>query len=299
VAVTACSEGLNLATSRKGVPATELSSGPFIRVDGVLTRYQRWGDRGSPIVLVHGFVESTYAWSTVAPLMARSHVVYALDLRGFGYSQRLGPYTLAGYTDQLQAFIAALHIHKPLLVGHSLGAAVVAELALRQPKQVAGMVLADGDARAGGAGPGALRSLIVDPFATSIIRIIIRSDAVMREILKSAYGPAHPPLTEALVNTWRGPFRVSGSESALKQMAEHGVPGLTDAQLSQVKVPSILVWGAKDSNVPLSAGRAAAADLGGAPLTILPRAGHLSMLIDPVAFAKAVDGFAARLALTR
>lgn len=72
------------------------------------------GRLGHPIVLVHGFVESADTWQyTPARLAAAGHRVYALDLDGWGYSQRVAPFTAEHQTTQPLDFIAALHLHGP------------------------------------------------------------------------------------------------------------------------------------------------------------------------------------------
>lgn len=83
----------NIATAGEGKPVTELWHGRFVNADGVKTAYREWGSHGSPIVLIGGFVEPSFVWNEVAPLLARDHRVYALDLDGFGYSARRGPWT--------------------------------------------------------------------------------------------------------------------------------------------------------------------------------------------------------------
>lgn len=55
-------------------------------VNGTTLHYVRAGESGTPILLVHGFPESWWAFHKVIPLLAREHRVYAVDLRGFGDS---------------------------------------------------------------------------------------------------------------------------------------------------------------------------------------------------------------------
>ena len=106
-----------------------------MRTGDIESHYELWGHAGPPIVLVHGFLESAAVWDRVGPVLARDgYRVYALDVRGFGYTDRRGPYTLAGDTAQLSAFLTALHLgaangNTAVLVGHSSGAAIVGALA--------------------------------------------------------------------------------------------------------------------------------------------------------------------------
>ena len=133
VSITGCSAGYNALSEPATAPPRELSEGPFVEAAGVLTRYQRWGTTGSPIVLVGGFLEPTWVWDRVAPLLAQKHRVYALDLAGFGYSERAGRFTLEAWSDQVRSFLRALSIDRPTLIGHSLGGGVVAEIARADP----------------------------------------------------------------------------------------------------------------------------------------------------------------------
>jgi len=289
VAVTVASLAYNLVSAPHTRPATALYPGPFVRLDGSLHAYRRWGTHGSPVVLVGGFAEPSWVWGRVAPLLARDHVVYALDLPPFGYSERRGPYTLASWADGVQAFQRAFRLKRPLLVGHSLGAAVVAEVARRDPASVRGIVLLDGDALRGGGGPSWIRRALIDPYFTSLYRIVLGSDWIVGKVLRMAYGPEHPPITHDLIARWTRPFSVSGTESALRSMAGHGIAGLPFSELGTITVPARVVFGSKDDQVPVSSGRRVAAALH-AQFTVIPGAGHLGLLTAPAAVAAAIAG---------
>ena len=258
-----------------------------MRVDGRELAYRRWGTHGSPIVLIGGFIEATEVWRRVAPLLARTHRVYAFDLPPFGYSERKGPYVLATWIDELEGFERALHIARPGLVGHSLGAAVVVGEALRRPRALRGIVLLDGDALRGGGAPGWVSSLVVDPYYTALYRLVTGSDWVFRKGLRMAYGPGAPRFSGADVDRWQRPFRVAGTAAAFKQMIPHGIQGWTLDDLVRVRVPAVVVWGAHDATDGVNEGRTSAKALR-APFVLLARAGHLSMLADPLGVARAV-----------
>ncbi len=290
--VTGCSAAYNAVTSPATHPARELApSGRFVEAAGVLTHYERFGTTGSPIVLVGGFLEPSDVWDGVARLLARNHRVVAMDLAGFGYSQRTGSYRLGDWQRQLDAFMHALGFRRALLVGHSLGAGVIAAEALAHPGRTQGIVLVDGDALAGGGGPGFLRDLIVDPYRTSAFRIVRGWDWAMRTIIRRAYSPDPVHIDRAELERWRRPLLVDGTEGALARMLSHGLQGLQLRDLARVRVPATVVFGGRDSSVPVSSGRRVAAVLH-APITIIPGAGHLS----PITHARAVAAVIARAA---
>jgi hypothetical protein len=83
VCVTAAAFGVDLATSG-GEPAAALYAGPFVRIDGTLVAYRRWGTQGRPIVLLGGAAEPSWVWHALGPMLAAAdHRVYALDLPPF------------------------------------------------------------------------------------------------------------------------------------------------------------------------------------------------------------------------
>ena len=189
----------------------------YVRTGDLRTRFRQWGTSGTPIVLVHGFIESADTWQyTALRLAAAGHRVYALDLDGWGYSQRVAPFTAEHQTTQLLDFIAALHLHRPVLVGHSSGAAIVAMAALRRPSAVGAVMFLDGDALNTGAGARSpLTRFLIDHYRTTILRLLLRSDAFVRSIYGSTCGDSCPPLDAHGIDQWRRPLQVAGTEAAL------------------------------------------------------------------------------------
>lgn len=291
VTVTLFSFGYNAATAgRAGEPAGLR----FVPADGIRTRYRQWGDSGPPVVLVHGFAESADTWSRVAGLLAAAHRrVYALDLTGWGYSRRRGPYDAEHEAAQLLGFLDALRLDGATLVGHSTGAAVVAAAALRAPDRVGGLVFLDGDGLDTGAGAGAddLRRVLPNPFRTTLLRLAVRSDWVIREIYASQCGPACPRLDGAGVDQWRRPLQVTGAEHALWSM--RGIVGLPAARLAalrRVAVPKKVVFGAEDDVFSRSSPYDTAKLIGAPAPTVIPGARHLSFISHPGQVAAAITG---------
>lgn len=101
--------------------------------EGITIDYFAAGE-GRPLVLVHGITESRRTWDPlVAPLMSAGYRVIAIDLRGHGASSRVPPYDLATMAGDVGAVLAAEQAADALLVGHSLGGAVVSAYAAGAP----------------------------------------------------------------------------------------------------------------------------------------------------------------------
>ncbi|MCH5671053.1 alpha/beta fold hydrolase [Streptomyces gilvus] len=295
--VTTVSLVFNAFTAGRAAPPKGLR---YVQAGDVRTRYRTWGTTGSPVVLVHGAFEQADTWSRLAPLLARDHRVYALDLTGDGYSRRRGPYTVDHFTRQLLGFLTALHLggpgQRPLLVGHSSGAAVVTQAALRAPGRLAGVMLLDGDARDTGAGPpSAFKYLLIDPYRTSLLRLGLGMDWLIRSFYDAQCGPACPRLDAAGVDEWRRPLRVAGAETALWDMLGEGVPGLPAdqvARLAAVHIPKSVVFGAQDDVFSKQSPWQTARRVGAPPPTLIPGARHLTMISSPRQVAAAVEALA-------
>lgn len=289
--VTLAALAFDLATNGETRPDTELYGGPYVRARGTQLAYRTWGTRGSPVVLLGGAAEPSWVWHDVGPRLARAgHRVYALDLPPFGYSERRGPYTLPHWVELLEGFERRLHITRPVIVGHSLGAGVAVAEGLARPQEVAGVVLLDGDALAFGGNRGWLSSVLVYPYYTALYRLATGSDWIVGRILRNAWGPNPPSFSHATLAEFERPFRVDGTADALKQLASGGIPGLTLQQLTQLRVPRAVLWGANDNVDGLASGRASAAALHTRLVTI-PGAGHVSMLARPGPVAQRILSF--------
>jgi len=145
--VTAASLGYNAVTNGTAAPPPGLK---FVQAGDINTRYNSWGTSGTPVVLVHGAVESVDTWSRLVPVLATDHRVYAYDITGYGYSERKAPYTIEHLANQLLGFLDAMHLGgprqpRPILVGHSLGAGIAAEATLEAPNRIGGIMFVDGD----------------------------------------------------------------------------------------------------------------------------------------------------------
>src|SRR5579859_1856297 len=115
----------------------------FAEVDGVRLRFLDVG-QGPAVVLVHGYASSLDTWAGVVPVLARHHRVLAVDLKGFGWSDRpRGDYSPQAQARLVLDVLSQRGVDRAAWVGHSWGASVVMAAALAEPRRITRVALYD------------------------------------------------------------------------------------------------------------------------------------------------------------
>jgi pimeloyl-ACP methyl ester carboxylesterase len=298
-AVTAASFGYNLATS---APAPRPAHLLFADGGGWNTRYLEWGTHGTPVVLVPGAFETAATFARLGPVLARNHRVFAIDLSGTGYSAPDPPFSAGHLAGQILAFLKTERLtgpDAPVLVGHSAGAADVGMAALRGPGLIRGVVFLDGDATPLGVPSlaGTIAStLFINPYKTSVLRLALSQDWLIRNLYNSLCGPTCPRLGEAGVNAWRWPLEQPGFQAEITYSMRHGITAMTSAQFAALRaadVPKLVVAGASDPEMRPGDAARTAQRIGAPPPVYVPGR-HLTMIASPRQVAAAIDSLGHR-----
>jgi pimeloyl-ACP methyl ester carboxylesterase len=252
--------------------------------------YIRTGDRANaqqnpPILFLHGFASSLLQWhENLAPL-SQSYSVYALDLIGFGASEKAAaPYKVGFWVEQIYDFWRSFIGQPIVLVGHSLGALVALTAAVAHPEMVQNLVLITLPAARQELLTGWLQSFIgeIESFFTSPLLIkplfrLIRRPKVVRSVLRMVY-VNQSRVTEELVERFVLPGHDRGAAQAFSRLSkartQNDFSHNTKDLLSQVQVPILLLWGEHDRVIPLSWGRQLPAFNPNLKLVEIPNAGH-------------------------
>ena len=235
--------------------------------NGVKLEYRVTGPKDAPVVLmIHGVTDSGHSWTSVMPYLESSYRVYAPTLRGHGDSDKpAGGYQIAGFAEDMIAFMDKLGIERASVVGHSLGSLVAHQLASVYPQRVDALALI-----------GSAPTLVDNPVVTYLWEEIIGTDEFQDPIdpefiLEWQTGPN--PVDEeffeiVLSETAKVPARVW--KAAFRGM-------LTDdhrAFLDDIDTPTQIIWGDADPLMTYDDQTALQQAISGSTLLIYPGAGH-------------------------
>jgi len=263
----------------------------FAEVRGARVRYLVAGE-GETLVLVHGLGGSAANWLALAPLLLPGRRVLVPELAGHGGSDPLpAAASLNAYADR----IAGLLDEPAAIVGHSLGGAVALRLAIRRPELVRALVLAG----AAGISSGKRRArygltvtgLLKPGRKIAPHRRRVARSALLKTLVFGRWGASDPPaLPENVAEAFlSGPARHTDTVSAAKALVRDD----PRRDLDRVQCSTLLLWGARDNQLPIGDAFEYARRLR-APLRAIADCGHLLIGERPDACADAIEAFLSR-----
>ena len=206
-------------------------------------RALRTGAGDTTLVLVHGYGEHLLTWRSVVDPLSQRYRVVAFDLPGFGASEKpAGPYTLAAMSSRVADFLSRWTTPPVILVGHSMGGEIAAEVALAHPELVQGLILiAPAGLRiglgpfTGGMGPGRAAAIGIWEAARAFITPLHDPDWLSEPDSLARYDP-----------TRDGAYR----HSTAKVLEEFDFRGIGE-RFSGIRQPTLVIWGTSDPVVPV------------------------------------------------
>lgn len=257
------------------------------RLAGVSTAIFEGGD-GPPMILLHGQGEFWAVWLKVFDDLIRTHRVVAVDLPGHGGSLEFdGKLDTTRLNDWLDELIDATCDRPPVLVGHLLGGAVAGRYTVAHGDRVARLVLVDS------LGLGWYRPTL--EFAIPMVRFMANPTAESRDRLFDKCFVDFDDVGEGFGELWDDlrdyaldRARTPENESALKTMMPRvGIPAISSSDLGSLTVPTILIHGRQDLQVPLKTAERASERYGW-PLYVIEGAADDPAAEQPEAFIRAL-----------
>jgi len=255
--------------------------------------------QGSPVLLVHGFGASTYTWRNIAPALAQNNRVIAVDLKGFGHSDKPFDerYSVFDQAELLKQLIIDNNLRDLALVGHSYGGGVALVLALDEDPRLDGriskLVLLDTIAYPQDI-PVFFRMLDVPLFSHLGVRMVPPSMQT-RIALRIAYLD-NSKIDEEEVEMYAAPLRTAAGKHAIIHSARQIMPERLEeisARYASITMPTLIGWCDYDRIVPLDVGLKLRRTLPNAQLKIIEGCGHMPQEEQPEATLSVIQGFLA------
>src|SRR5690348_2049747 len=272
----------------------------FRTIHGYKRAYRIAGS-GPAILLIHGIGDNSTTWNAVQDKLAQRFTVIAPDLLGHGRSDKpRADYSVAAYANGMRDLLSVLDIERVTVVGHSLGGGVAMQFAYQFPQLVDRLILVG----AGGVTKDvnfALRiaSLPMGSEALALLRLpmVLPTVQVVGRVAGLAIGRTGVgrdlPEMLRILRDLPEPTASSAFARTLRAVVDWRgqVVTMLDRCYLTESVPVQLIWGDRDSVIPVGHARTAHAAMPGSQLEIFEGSGHFPFHDDPDRFVEVVERF--------
>ena len=268
------------------------------QVGGVQVRYWSEGSQGSPVILIHGIGGYVENWWPNNRTLARQHRVFAVDLPGFGRSDKPvdAPYDMPYFATFVRDFMTALSLESASVVGHSMGGGVALQTALTFPQKVSRLVLVDS------AGLGREMNLVLRVASLPVLGEVVTRPSLegSRSLIKAiVHDPALvidedvrfdyemsilPGAQRAFLKALRSLANVSGQKHTFTGPILDHLPAITQ--------PTLVLWGRDDTVIPMKHADVARR-IPDIRVRIFEHCGHMPQFEHPDDFDQVVQEFLA------
>lgn len=269
------------------------SPSQFVNVLGMQVHIRDEGPRDDPypVVLLHGTSDSLHTWEGWSQNLKGQRRVIRFDLPAFGLT---GPdaendYSIAAYVRFVTAVVDNLGVRSFVLAGNSLGGQIAWNTALALPQRVHQLVLVDAAGY-----PLQPQSVPMGfqiarmPGARALMEYVLPR-GVVESSVRNVYGDPSR-VTPGLVDRYYELTLRAGNRKALASRLDQRFSG-DEARIKNLKVPTLILWGAKDHLIPLDNAKRFTADIAGSKLVVFDDLGHVPQEEDAQKTAAALKVF--------
>ncbi|HEX5931763.1 MAG TPA: alpha/beta fold hydrolase [Methyloceanibacter sp.] len=276
------------------------AGGPFARLgppEAPVNLYYQEQGKGPPVLLLHGFGASTFTWRHVIPELAQTHRVIAVDLKGFGQSDKPFDerYSVLDQAELLAQLIEDKDLRDLTIVGHSFGGGVALRLALDANDRLGGrivrLVLLDSIAYPQQI-PVFFRLLDM-PLVSQVGVRMVPPSVQTRVALQIAYHD-DSKIDPEQVEIYAAPLKTAAGKHAIVQSARQIVPEDIDTlpeRYKTITLPTLILWCDHDRIVPLDVGLKLRRTLPNSTLRLVEGCGHMPQEEQPETTLTLLKGF--------
>jgi pimeloyl-ACP methyl ester carboxylesterase len=236
-----------------------------------------------PLVLLHGLGLAGDSWQAVREKFRPGFDVYAVDLRGFGRSSKPSDssYSIEDQALRIVAFLESRSLRDAVLVGHSYGGAVALMTVLllherHEDGLVGRLVLIDAAAYVPAHPPWFIR-IVRTRVLNRLVFTLLPAKARVRFVMTHTYAD-RKKIDDRLVGTYAAYWKSPGASHALLESTRQLYPksaGMLKGRIPSIGIPTLLIWGEKDTLTSVAAGRQLAGELPHARIEIIHNCGHV------------------------
>jgi pimeloyl-ACP methyl ester carboxylesterase len=258
-------------------------------ISGARLSYRQAGSTGEPLLLIHGFLGSSYDFAGLIPRLSETCQVVAVDLIGFGLSDKSVnlDYSKQNMADLVHQLMRRLGHERYSVLAHSMGGEVALNLAYANPAAVSNLILLDS------AGLTDLQQGYRPALPSWLIDGIFKNYLVQRLYFPVTVYNRQYAGRDAFDRFFF--FNNQIPAATLGKLTADNDSGRLAGVLDQIRQPTLIIWGRNDRIIPLEQGVALAASLPDSRLVVLDDCGHLPYLEKPDHVLAEILGFLSSL----
>ena len=246
----------------------------------------------TPILLVHGIPDASDSWSSITAELGRTHPVYAVDLAGYGYSDRPEDYdvSLSAQANYLLELLDKLELERVIIVGHDIGGGIAQILAARNPQRIGRLVL--------------INSVVEDNWPVLEMRLLrvpllgysaltIMEKPMWQYMLRKGFFNKEM-VTDEIVHRYQHWYQGSlGRQRLIRNARALNNTDLTTLtkEIRAVLAPTLILWGREDRYLDPGLAQVLCHDLRDCRFVFVDRAGHFVLDEQPQAVSNAIQHF--------
>lgn len=226
------------------------------------------------LVLVHGFLSSSFSFRRLTPFLIDDFNVLLVDFPPFGKSGKTKKfvYTYKNIASTLLTLFSMLQLDQVILVGHSMGGQISMQIAHQKPELVESMVLLGSSSYLRPAHK-TIRYSSYLPFFHLIVKRWLAKSGLLQNLQNVVFN--QDMINEEMMNGYMEPFLNEDIFHGLAKLVRDREAELSSEKIASITTNSLLIWGEYDRVVPLSVGRRLHQDLANSKLIVLAETGHL------------------------